>query len=168
MLKHLQSILLASACIFLLGCDPVDNCSKTVTIPDHFVQTNTGVTFVREKEKIVPCDYADETDYAETAILKNFSYEVIVFKFIPDTGKNSSSLEYEIKLKNNNNFAVKGNPNITLNADGTISTGALGSCGTIEANSSCTISHKSEISHNFGLIKSITLESLKYVLSPTY
>lgn len=163
-MKYHKSALLMLTFVFTFGCNPTE-CSKNVSIPEHFTQTSTGVTYHAAEEKKVPCDYEEETNYQESFELKNFSYEVINFNFTPDTGNHTSRLQYEIKLKNNNNFAVKGHPAVSLNVDGTVSTSYLSSCQTIDANSYCTISYDQQQSLEIGLIKSIKLESLKYILS---
>lgn len=166
-MKYFKPTLLIMNFIFAFGCSSSDSpeCTKKVTIPDHFIQTATGVTFNPSEEKEVPCDYKEETNYEASFELKNFSYDIVNFKFTPDTGNHTSRLQYEIKLNNNNNFAVKGVPALGINVDGTISISYLSSCNTIDANSYCTITFDKEQSLDFGLIKSIKIESVKYILS---
>ncbi|MEX1383580.1 MAG: hypothetical protein AB1Z17_09310, partial [Lutibacter sp.] len=89
------------------------------------------------------------------------------FKFTPDTGNNTSRLQYEIKFTNANNSAINGFHRITIDADGLVSTSIASNhspCYTIEANSDCTLSFDAEDSFDLGRVNSINLVSVEYVL----
>jgi hypothetical protein len=88
----------------------------------------------------------------------------------PDTAKNTSRLQFEIKLNNPNNYNAVGIPIITMNVDGVIVTGNFTStlsspCNGIIANSSCILTYDKETSLNIGLTKSIVLVSVKYIVT---
>lgn len=165
-MKSLKYSILLISFLFLFGCSSTD-CLKTVTIPDHMTQTATAVTFNAVEDKEVSCDYKEEDQsyYIATFELKNFSYDIVNFKFTPDTGNHTSRLQYEIRLNNNNPFVVTGSAAITINIDGTVSTSYTSLCNSINGNSNCTITFDKEQSLDFGLIKTIKIESVKYILT---
>lgn len=112
----------------------------------------------------------DSTPEKET--LKTITYEVLLFEFTPDTGRNTSRLRYEIKFSNPNNVAVKGNYKITYDADGLILTPIRrvpndNPYEKIEANSFYTASYDVETTLNptLGTIKSIKFLSAEFVLA---
>lgn len=160
--------LLLISFFFIFGCSSAD-CTKTITIPELTISTPSGSSTRPAYDMEVPCDYKVEPIKENNTELKNFTYEVLNFTFTPDTGKNTSRLQIEIKLNNPNNFKIEGYPSITLDADGTISTGGLVSAATIpcyeiDANSNCIFTFDKESSHDLGLTKSIKLVSIKYLL----
>jgi hypothetical protein len=111
-------------------------------------------------------------DKPEKVELKSITYEVLLFEYIPDTGKNTSRLRYEIKFSNPNNVAVKGNYKITYDADGLILTPIRrvpndNPYEKIEANSFYTASYDVETALNptLGTIKSIKFLSAEFVLA---
>jgi hypothetical protein len=114
----------------------------------------------------------DNVSTPEKETLKTITYEVLLFEYIPDTGKNTSRLRYEIKFSNPNNVAIKGNYNITYNADGLILTPFIrvpndNPYRKIEANSFYTASYDVETALNptVGTIKSIKFLSAEFVLA---
>ncbi|HEA19838.1 MAG TPA: hypothetical protein ENH87_02845 [Pricia antarctica] len=93
--------------------------------------------------------------------------EVVLFRFTPDTGSNSSRLEYEIRFDNPNSIKVNGYHEVTLNVDGTVSTNLatnFSPCYEIGANSSCTISYDEQESFETNITTSVELVSVDYVL----
>ncbi len=109
----------------------------------------------------------DEMTTDEQVELQDVTYEVLLFKFTPDTGNNSSRLQYEIKFSNTNDISINGFHRITTNADGLISTSISTNnspCYIIDANSDCTLSFDEEDSFDIGRVNSIELVSVEYVL----
>lgn len=153
----------------ILGCSSNDDCTKTITIPDRTIITPTGSAYIPGYEEEVPCDYV-VTPLQQPTPIQNFTYEVVNFTFIPDTGNNTSRLKFDIKLNNQNDFEIKGFAYITVSVDGTVSSsgfinGATSICNEIEANSSCVFSYEGETSLELGLIQSIQLVDVKYYLA---
>ncbi|GAB2775619.1 hypothetical protein GCM10010465_22690 [Actinomadura fibrosa] len=141
---------------------------KTITIPQFYYVNNQSYSYNIRQE--VPCDMPDLVDakLIEPVELENFSYEVLLFKFTPDTGNNTSRLQIEIKLNNPNNFAVTGVPVLTLNINGLETSGAYARyasepCYEIAAGSSCTYTFDMEESLDVG-VKSIEFVDAKYLL----
>jgi hypothetical protein len=118
------------------------------------------------------CSSDETTKTPEKETLKSITYEVLVFEYIPDTGKNTSRFHYEIKFTNPNNVAVKGNYKITYDADGLILTPIRKVPNNdpyekIGANSFYTASYDIETALNptLGTIKSIKFVSAEFVLA---
>lgn len=154
----------------ILGCASNDDCTKMITIPELIITTPTGSSYNPAYDIEVPCDYEIPVIEETFKELDKFSYEVLSFKFTPDTGKNTSRLQFEIKLNNNNNVNVIGVPIITVDVDGTVSSGNFASgstspCQGISANSSCTITYDKETTLDLGLIKSIKIVTVKYMVA---
>ncbi|TDE45355.1 hypothetical protein E0I26_05225 [Flavobacterium rhamnosiphilum] len=155
--------------VFIFGCSSDKDCVKTITIPAYSIHTPTGSSYYPESTREVSCDYVI-TPISESKTLTNFSYEVLSFNFTPDTGKNTSRLQFEIKLNNLSDFSVNGFPVLTVDADGLessggYSNGAISTCSKIEAKSSCIFSYDKESSLEIGKIKSLTLVAVKYYLA---
>ena len=115
---------------------------------------------------------SDTDETPEKITLKTITYEVLLFEYIPDTGKNTSRFRYEIKFSNPNNVDVKGNYKITYNADGLILTPIRrvpndNPYEKIEAKSFYTASYDVETALNPTLvtIKSIKFLSAEFVLA---
>jgi hypothetical protein len=161
---------LLTSSISILSCSSSGDCTKTITIPEQVIQSPTGTAYIPAYEVVVPCDYV-VTPIKEGVKLENLTYEVLQFFFTPDTGKNTSRLQYKIKLINPNNFTIKGVPKITTDTDGVVvSTFGVASepfCTQIQANSSCTIILDKEYPLNptLGLTKSIKLVTVEYILN---
>jgi hypothetical protein len=103
--------------------------------------------------------------------LENFTYEVLNFTFTPDTGNNTSRLQFEIKLNNNNNYSVTGVPILTLVSNGILefstsySNDASIPCFGIDANSHCILTYDKEESLDYGAANSLTLKNVKYYIT---
>lgn len=113
------------------------------------------------------CSSGDDSTDNELEDLLEVTSEVVYFIFTPDTGNNTSKLEYQIKFTNPNPLGVNGFPKITTNTDGliisTIST-TENQCYTITADSDCYYTFEGEDSHNLGIPNNISLVSVEYNL----
>ena len=166
-------ILLFPVFLLFIGCpsdDDEDDCFKTITIPQFYFINNQSYSYETSME--VPCDFPEpsEPELIEPPVLANFSYEVLSFNFTPDTGNNTSRLQFEIKLLNGNSYAVKGIPVLTMNIDGFVSSGPYSNyasipCHEIGANSECTLTVDVEESLDLGIINSIELVDVQYFLT---
>lgn len=168
MSKHIKLLFLLTNCIFVFGCSSDKDCTKTITTESHSYWTYGGMVYIPGSSIVVPCDYVI-TPIVEQQPIDNFTYEVLDFKYTPDTGKNTSRLQFEIKLNNLNNFEIKGSPIFTVNIDGVESSapylkGAISTCNQIEAKSSCVFTFDVESSLELGKINSIKLVTVKYYL----
>lgn len=152
----------------IFSCSEGNNCAERITVPDNVIKTSTGYTFEPSYWVDLPCDYDVTTLLDVSEVLTNFSFEVISFNFNADTGNNTSKLEFEVSLKNNNNFAVEGIPVFLMRTDSVESNenylGNNGSCNTINANETCTFNYTKEISLDDEVINSVELVSVKYLL----
>jgi hypothetical protein len=167
MIRFFKPTLILTGFFFVFGCSSAD-CTKTITVPEVVIQTPTGTSYNPAYNMEVPCDYKIPEIKENTTDLPNFTYEVLSFKYTSDTGNNTSRLQYEIKLNNNNNYKVTGAPIITMDIDGAVSSGnftkdSASPCFGLEANSSCIVTFDKEQSLNLGVIKSIKIVSVKYV-----
>lgn len=171
MKKALKNSLLLLTLIVLVGCASSDDsdCMKTITIPQYYFVNNQSYSYDITQE--VPCDFPEPTvaELIEAPALENFSYEVIKFEFTPDTGNNTTRLEFEIKLNNPNDYAASGVPILTLNTDGLETTSSFSNnasvpCLEIAANSHCILTFNQENSLDLGLIDSIELVNVDYYL----
>ncbi|WP_298496130.1 hypothetical protein [uncultured Algibacter sp.] len=171
MKKALKNSLLLLTLIVLVGCASSDDsdCMKTITIPQYYFVNNQSYSYDITQE--VPCDFPEPTvaELIEAPTLENFSYEIIKFEFTPDTGNNTTRLEFEIKLNNPNDYAVSGVPILTLNTDGLETTSSFSNnasvpCLEIAANSHCVLTFNQENSLDLGLIDSIELVNVGYYL----
>lgn len=169
MKKFFRLLFLLISFVFVFGCASDKDCTKTITTESRSYWTTTGMVYIPGSASVVPCDYVI-TPIEEQKPLANFSYEVLNFKFTPDTGKNTSRLQFEIKLNNLNNFTIKGFPIFTVNADGLESSGpylkgVISTCNSIEAKSSCIFTFDAESTLELGKINSLKLVTVKYYLS---
>ena len=147
-----------------------EECIKTVTIQQFYTVGNEIHSYNQEID--IPCGVNEVTEPVniEPPLLDGFSYEVINFEYTSDTGNNTTRLQFEIKLKNSNNYPAKGFPYFTVSIDGLESSTKYAnflnnSCGIIKANSSCTVILDIEESHVFGIPNSIELIDVKYYLT---
>jgi hypothetical protein len=164
-----RSTLLLSISLLIFSCSGNGDCTKTITIPELVITSPTGTSYNPAYKIEVPCDY-EVTPIKELDKLQNFTYEVIQFQFTPDTGNNTSRLQFKIKLNNPNNYAVKGTAKITIDADGVVSSSNFASaaslpCDQIEAKSSCALTFDKENSLNLGLVKSIKLVNVEFLIT---
>ncbi|WP_338359430.1 hypothetical protein [Yeosuana marina] len=175
MTKPLKSVSIVALFLFLVCCSSKDNCTKTIIVQyESTIYGQLGTTYIPEITQEVPCDLPEpETvqPIGEGNVLNNFSYDVINFVFTPDTGNNTSRLQFEIKLNNENNFIVRGDPILTINSDNiqfskSYSADATSVCNEIQANSSCILIYDKEtpIDVNLGIPNKFELVSVKYIL----
>lgn len=147
-----------------------DECTKTLEIP-HYALKNKKFEryFVMEE---VACDFVAE-DIGPLP-LKNFTYEVLNFIFIPDTGNKTSKLKFEIKLNNPNNYTVEGLAYITTRPagdnfeyTGTYSDLASVPCNEIVANSSCILTYDVDYPYNpdVGAPESMEVVKVEYLIA---
>ncbi|TBN04792.1 hypothetical protein EYD45_05900 [Hyunsoonleella flava] len=177
MIKFVKvSLLFSLLLLFSCPSDDEDACTKTIIVQfEQTISGPSGITFIPEITQEVPCDFP-EPEVVEPIdqgnALTNFSYEVISFVFTPDTGNNTSRLQFEIKLNNENDFVVKGVPVLTIDSDNiqfstSYSNDAIAPCYEIQANSSCNHTYDKEtpLDPNLGPPPSkFDLVSVKYVL----
>lgn len=175
-MKKFLKLTLVLTLLLLLSCPSEDDCIKTIIVQPEFSITEPyGSTYYPEQTQEVPCDFPEPTvvePIGEGNVLKNFSYEVINFTYTADTGNGTYRLQFEIKLNNENDFIVRGNPILTIDNDGlefsrSYSTEAISPCNEIQANSSCILIYDKEapIDLNIGPPSSkFELVSIKYVL----
>lgn len=116
---------------------------------------------------LLGCPSDDDLTEDTPVALKAVTYEVLLFKFTPDTGNNSARLQYDIKFTNPNAVPINGFHRITTNADGLVSTSISTNhspCYTIDANSACTLSFDEEDSFDIGRVNAIELVAVEYIL----
>lgn len=169
-MRKLKIFTLIIGTLININCSSKGDCTKTITIPQSYFVGNQSYSYDITQE--VPCDFPEPTDakIIEPPVLENFTYEVLSFIYTPDTGNNTSKLEFEIKINNPNNFIAKGIPILTLISDGlqfsrSYSNNASIPCYEIIANSSCTLTYEAEDSLDLGIISSIELIDVKYYLT---
>ncbi|MCF1422336.1 hypothetical protein [Mangrovimonas futianensis] len=173
-MNNLLRIPLLFTITFLLFACPSDDgddaCTKTIVIPQFYVSGNQ--TYYIDRTQEVPCDFPEPTNAVqiEPPALENFSYEVLSFVYTPDTGNNTSRLQFEIQLNNPNDYAVTGVPLVTLNIDGMISSssysnGTLDPCNEIDSDSYCILSVDLEASLDLGAPASVELVTVEYFLT---
>jgi hypothetical protein len=121
-MKKIYKIVLFLIGIFFCECSADKDCTKTILTNSQSYWTSGGLVYIPGSSIVVPCDYVIKP-VVEPIPIDNFTYEVLNFKFTPDTGKNTSRLQFEIKLNNLNNFPIKGTPVFTVNTDGLESSG---------------------------------------------
>ena len=163
------SVLLSLAFI-LLACSSDDSdCTKIITIPQFYIVNNQSYTNNITQE--VPCDFPEPTvaEMIQPPELENFNFEVLSFTFTPDTGNNTSRLQFEIQLNNPNSEAVSGIPFLTLNINGIESIRVFSEnvntpCFSISANSNCILAYDEQSSLDQG-INSIQLVDVNYYLT---
>jgi len=171
MSKTPQFLLVIIVSFLALSCE--DDCTKMITHPGYTISLpGGGSQYYPPQQQEIPCDDpgpVGEELKLNTTFLQNMSVEVIEFNFTPDTGNNTSRLQFEIKIHNQTNSRVKGAPILVLLIDGEISTVNLSSdasspCNEIAANSSCIFTYDQETSLDIAVIESIYLSDVKYAL----
>lgn len=162
----LPLLLLLTLCIS--SCSK-DDCTKMMDIPYLQVVNYQFKTYFVSQE--VPCDFPAPEPMKMPPELKNFSYHVLDFTYIPDTGNQTSRLRFEIQLNNQNDYAVEGLAFLTIQPEGdsfsftgNYSRLALVPCNKIAANSSCTLTFDQEypLDPNVGTPSGMTLLDVKY------
>lgn len=165
-----SSAFIALITFFLcISCAQNYGCVERVTVPDNVKKTATGLVFEPSYWIDLPCDYDLSTLLDVSEVLQNFSYEVIRYNYIPDTGNNTSKLQFELQFSNNNTFDVTGLPIFTMRADGvefnTSYTSTNGNCSNITSNAICTLTYEKETSLELEKIETLELVSVKYLLA---
>ena len=167
-MKNFLPFLFVCLAALNVGCSTDDDCMKTITIPQFYYVNNQAYSYDTTQE--VPCDASEPEDAVliEPVKLENFSYEVLSFVFTPDTGNNTSRLQFEIRLDNPNDHPITGVPVLTVNINGMVSTlsysrDAAVPCYEIAAGSSCILTYDLEESLDYG-INSIELVDVQYLL----
>lgn len=171
MKKIISFIILLLLIILNTNCASKDDeCTKTAEIPHYAFKDKKFERYVVMEE--VSCDFVVE-DLGPLP-LKNFTYEVLNFIFIPDTGNETSRLKFEIKLNNPNNYAVEGLAYITTRPagdnfefTGTYSELASVPCNKIGANSSCILTYDVEYPYNpdVGAPESMEVVKVEYYIA---
>ncbi|WP_299118721.1 hypothetical protein [uncultured Winogradskyella sp.] len=148
-LKKLKVFFCFSLFATFFSC-PSDDCTKTISIPQvYFVGNQSYTSYITQE---VPCNFPEPSDPDVIGIpfLENFTYQILSFNYIAQTSNNTTILQFEIQLNNNNDFDVFGVPYITTTTgDIQVSTAnyandASNSCSEISANSSCIFSFDQE------------------------
>ncbi len=172
MKKHLSLGVILSL-LFLFSCSSGNDCNKTIIVQyQQTINGPSGVTFIPELTQEVPCDFPEpeliDPNLAQGSELENFSYEVLSFNYVADTGNNTSLVQIKIKLNNNNNFIAKGRPILTIATDNlefssSYTTDATVKCNEIEANSSCTFTVDKEYPIQPNIIPSSKFELVSVI-----
>ena len=158
--------------IFACGSNASEEaCTKTITVQNEFtIQTPTGTTIIPEITQEVSCDFP-EPNAAQTIEqlprLQEFSYEIITINVTPDTGNNTSRIEYSVRLQNLSNALVKGIPYITTrinNQSFTVSGPNTNGCLELGPNSSCILNYSAEESLNVIMITDFVIENVEYLI----
>ncbi|OEK04940.1 hypothetical protein BFP71_16015 [Roseivirga misakiensis] len=164
-----KSLLLLVLIQILFSCSNDSECTKTINIPQVYFINNQSYTYNITQE--VPCDFEEATTAVEISppVFDNLSHEVRVFNFTPDTGSNTSRLEFEIALTNTGATRVTGVAVVTLDSDGTeiqlnFSDQNGGLCRALEANGSCVLSFDQETSLDLGLVNEVSFVRVDYFL----
>lgn len=173
MKKLLKFPVLVLTAVILFGCsssDSEEDCMKTITIPQFYYVNNQSYSYDITQE--VSCDTPEPTapKQIEPPQLEDFSYEVLKFEFTPDTGNNTSRLQFEIKLNNPNDHPVSGVPVLTVDVDGLQTTSSFSQnasipCYEIAANSSCVLTYDQQESRDIVIIESYELVDVQYYIT---
>ncbi|WP_407557640.1 hypothetical protein [Winogradskyella sp. 4-2091] len=140
-----------------MGCPSEEECTQIIEIPQIYFVGSQSYTHIITQE--VSCDFEvpEVPEIIEAPVLENFSYQILSFNYVPDTGNNTTLVQYEIQLNNHNNFDVSGFPILTIyNGDfkysGNLSADADEPCNEISANSSCILSMNREYEIELGIL----------------
>ena len=135
----------------LMSCPSDDDeCTKIITIFQTYFVGNQSYT--NEIEQEVPCDFPEPQDaeIIEPPLLENFTYQILSFNYLPDTGNNTTLLQFEIQLNNHSDADVSGIPWITVMTPGLefstadYANDAINACLEIGANTNCIFSFDQE------------------------
>ncbi|PRP66956.1 hypothetical protein [Nonlabens agnitus] len=168
----LRTILALCLIIVTTSCGSSDDdCMRSIVVP-QFYQVGNQI-YTTQGTIDVPCDFPDPTaaQPIEPPFLADFSYEILFFEFTPDTGNDTRRLQFDIQLNNNSNAAITGQPISTVVADEITTTGSLfvneatEPCLNIPANSSCIFSVDFEERLDVGIINSIEITNVQYLLN---
>lgn len=129
-----------------------DSCTKMMNIPHYALQNKILELYYVTEE--VSCDFVVPENHGPLE-LKNFTYEVLNFSYVLDTGNNKTRIKFEIKFNNPNNYPVEGLALITMRPSGdnfeytgNYSNLASVPCHAIAANSSCTFTFDHDYTYN--------------------
>ena len=172
-IKTIKYLLACTYLILTYSCDNSkdDDCTKTITVNNVYFVNNQSYYYETTME--VPCDTPDpEPIEVNAPILENFTYEIISFNYTPDTGNDTSRLQFEIKLNNLNNFPVEGIAVLTIKSDNVeytssnyYASNATNHCYSIDANSSCTLTFDKEESLIYGSASTMEIINVEYYLT---
>lgn len=175
-MKTLNFLTFTFFLLLVLSCGSDDEeCKKTIIVQyAQVINGPGGTTIIPERTQEVPCDF-EEIDapvevVSNPTLLENFTYEVIYFDWISDTGNNTSRLQFEIQLNNPNNYIAEGYPRLTMSIDGLVISGswsdnASNPCYSIDSNSHCILTYDVESSLDAGITNSISLTNVEYWLN---
>jgi len=146
-----------------------EDCIKTIIVrPEYNFQSQFGTIYYPELTQDVPCNFPepDVTEViGELPKLSEFSYTILEYNFIPDTGNNTSIINFKIKLNNLSSSKVNGFPYITLDiGGGSTSSSSFDGCSEIDANSSCIITYNNEYSLDLGIVNTFNILNVEYLL----
>lgn len=171
-LKYCSVVLISLLFVSCASDDSEDNCLKTISIPQIYFVGNQSYSYNTTQE--VSCDFPEPTE-AEVLVnppeLEGFTYDVINFEFIAETGNNTARLTFEIKLNNTTDNDVTGIPILItltggLQVSGSYSQDAISPCYSLAANSSCTLIYDVESSSDIvPPDTTVELVSVKYYLT---
>tara|TARA_Y100000588_G_scaffold30630_1_gene29781 strand:+ start:16539 stop:17057 length:519 start_codon:yes stop_codon:yes gene_type:complete len=171
-LKKLKIIYLIIPIITFFGCSSEDACTKTITLQQVYLVGNHQY-YYNDIEQEVPCNFPEPEDpeVIDPPKLENFSYQILSFNYEPDTGNNTSLLQFEIQLNNNNDFDVTGIPYFTVYTNIEFSTAnyvndASNSCLEIPANSNCIFTYSlEEPITNVGVPDNFEILNVEYIIT---
>ncbi len=161
-------ILFSFLSLFIFSCSQDNGCIERIAVPDNVTKNGNVFTFEPSYWIDLPCDY-DFTEFNKVSeVLKNFSYNLVDYNFIANTGNNTSKLQFEVILKNNNSFDVEGLPIFIMRKDGVeISKNYIDNtnkCTVIAANASCSFIYNKETSLDDEQTQSLEFVSVKFLL----
>lgn len=155
--------------IFLFSqCAQNYGCVERVTIQDNVSKTESGFEFEPSYWIDLPCDYDVENKIKTSKVVNNFTYKLVRYNYTPNTGNNSSKLEFEVILENNNNFEIEGLPIFIMSGDGIEFSANYhvnsSSCSSISANSTCTFTYEKETPFTEESFSTLELVGIKFLL----
>lgn len=170
--KSIKFVLILICTILSNSCSNSkdEECIKTTTITNYYYVNNQSYSYESTIE--LPCDFPDPDPIEVNApILENFTYEIISFNYTPDTGNDTSRLQFEIKLNNPNNYPIEGIAVLTIKSDNieftsaNYASNATNHCYGIAANSSCTLIFDMEESLIYGSPEAMEITNVEYYLT---
>ena len=171
-MKKFKLFLFAFSLIAFFACSSSsedDDCLKTIVVrPEYNFQSQFGTVYYPEIAQDVPCNFPEPEvaqSIGELPKLSEFSYTILEYNFIPDTGNNTGIIEFKIELNNLSNAKVKGFPYLTIAIGGGAATSSsFDGCTEIEANSNCTITYSNEYSLDLGIVNTFEIVDVEYLL----
>ena len=173
MKKHLSLFILFTLLLSACGSSNTaeESCAKTIIVQYGFtIRTPFGTTIIPEITQEVDCDFPEPTvaqSIEQLPRLQQFSYEILSINVTPDTGNNTSKVEYSVRLNNLSNETVKGIPYVTtrINNQNFTTAGPNNSgCTELQANSSCVLNYSAEESLNIGMITAFNIVNIEYLI----